>query len=168
MEKLQDWYREVAGEWGECGRVACEDNEVLGFIKYAPQQYFPQAAHFPTGSPSDSSILIACIHIRDDARRHGLGRVLLQAALRDLSMRGERTVEAYALSGGGDMSAVPVMGVEFLLRHGFTVAQPHPKYPLLKLDLRSLAAWTENLEAVLESLRIPLGAPRRVPSPSIK
>lgn len=165
---LRDWYGTVTREWGECGRIASEDDEILGFIKYAPPRYFPQAARFPSGPPSENAVLLACIHIRDDARRHGLGRLLLQAALRDLSVRGERVVEAYACSNCADISASPVMGVEFLLRHGFTVLHPHPTYPLLRLDLRSLAAWTENLEAVLDSLRIPLRAPRPVPSPSIK
>jgi GNAT superfamily N-acetyltransferase len=160
--------RRISLEWGECGRVATEDDEVLGFIKYAPPKYFPQTRFFPSGPPSEKSVLLACIHIRDDARRHGLGRLLLQAALRDLALRGERTVEAFAISNGADMAMSPVMGVEFLLRHGFTVARPHPTYPLLKLDLRTLASWTENLEAVLETLRIPLHAPRRMPSPSIK
>ncbi len=165
---LRDWYGTVCREWGDCGRVASEDDEVLGFIKYAPARYFPQASYFPSGPPSENAVLLACIHIRDDARRHGLGRLLLQAALKDLSLRGERCVEAYAFANGGNMNAVPVMGVEFLLRHGFTVSRPHPTFPLLKLDLRSLVTWTENLEAVLDSLRIPIGAPRRVPSPSIE
>ena len=61
------------------------------------------------------------------------------------------------------MSHVPVVGVEFLLRNGFTVARPHPLVPLLRVDLKSLVSWTENLEAVLDSLRLPVRAPRREP-----
>lgn len=155
-------------EWGECGRVATEDDEVLGVIKYAPSRYFPQAARFPSAPAEPDTVLLACIHIRDDARRHGLGSVLLRAALRDLLVRGERSVQAFACSGCSDMTLQPVMGVEFLLRNGFTVARPHPVYPLMRLDLRTLVTWADNLEAVLQSLRIPLGSARRVPSPSIK
>ena len=36
------WHRRVTDEWGECGRVAYEDDELLGFVKYAPSGYFPQ------------------------------------------------------------------------------------------------------------------------------
>ena len=167
-QKAHDWYMNVTSEWGECGRVATEDKEILGFIKYAPAEYFPQARTFPAGSPGDGAVMLACIHIRDDARRHGLGRLLLQAALRDLVLRGERTVYSYAAGGKGDVTYRPVIGVEFLLRHGFMVVEPDPVYPLLKLDLRTLATLTDNLEAVLESLRIPLRRPQGVPSPSIK
>jgi hypothetical protein len=40
-------------------------------------------------------------------------------------------------------------------------------YPLLRLDLRTLATWTENLEAALESLLLPLGRRSGVPTPSV-
>ncbi|MDP2181037.1 MAG: GNAT family N-acetyltransferase [Actinomycetota bacterium] len=165
VDMLRQWYLDTTMEWGEVGRIACEDDQVLGFIKYAPACAFPQATRMPAGPAAPDVPLLACIHIRDDARQHGLGRVLLQAALRDLSLRGEKSVQAYATTRRDDMIRSPVMGMEFLLRHGFTVARPHPEYPLLQLDLRSLATWTENLEAVLQTLRIPLGHPRRVPSP---
>ena len=57
-EVLRDWYGTVTHEWGECGRVAAEDDEVLGFIKYAPLRYFPQARHFP-GSADKDAVLIS-------------------------------------------------------------------------------------------------------------
>lgn len=162
-ELLRDWFELVTFEWGECGRVAAEDDQVLGFIKYAPVRYFPQARHFP-GIPERDAVLISCMHIRDDARQRGLGRVLLQTALRDLAYRGERVILAYACAFPADMSTMPVVGMEFLLRHGFTVHTPHPRFPLMRLDLRATLPWPENLEAVLESLRIPLRRPQGIPT----
>lgn len=159
-------YGEISREWGESGRVAIEDDEILGFIRYAPPGYFPQSGHFASGPPSPQVVLLTCIHIRDDARRHGLGSLLLRAALRDLVSRGERTVQAFGGAvPGSDMALQPVIGVEFLLRNGFNVVRPHPSYPLMELDLRSIAKWAENLEAVLQSLRIPLRTPTPVPTP---
>ncbi|MBN2247099.1 MAG: GNAT family N-acetyltransferase [Coriobacteriia bacterium] len=155
--------RVIADAWGECGRVVVEDGEVLGFIKYAPPLYMPQARHLPPGPPDGDAPLITCMHIDPDARQKGVGGLLLRAAMRDLAQRGERTVQAYATTYRGDMSDVPVVGVEFLLRHGFTVARPHPEVPLMRVDLKTLVSWTENLEAVLESLRLPVRAPRREP-----
>ncbi len=166
LQLVKERYGEISREWGESGRVAMEDKEVLGFIKYAPPRYYPQAFHMPSGPPSHDGVLIACIHIRDDARQHGLGSLLLRAALKDLVLRGERTVQVFAgASPGADRVTQPVIGVEFLLRNGFNVARPHPTYPLLELDLRSVVSWADNLEAVLQALRIPLGAPRPIPSP---
>ncbi|MHB8705366.1 MAG: GNAT family N-acetyltransferase [Coriobacteriia bacterium] len=113
-------------------------------------------------------MLLCCMHILPEARQRGLGKVLMQAALRDLVQRGERTVQAYATTRQGDFESSPVVGVQFLLRMGFTVARPHPEFPLMQIDLRSLAAWTENLEAVLESLRLPLRVPTRAPVPNMR
>lgn len=162
------WFSRVSSEWGECGRVVMEDGDILGFIKYAPAAYVPQAQNMPSGPPSDKAVLICCMHILPEARQRGLGKVLMQAALRDLVQRGERTVQAYATTRQGDFETSPVVGVQFLLRMGFTVARPHPEFPLMQIDLRSLAAWTENLEAVLESLRLPLRVPNRAPVPNMR
>jgi len=160
------WYHRVIEEWGDCGRVAVEDDEVLGFIKYAPSGYFAQTTSF-AAAPADPRIpLIACMHITSDARNHGLGSVLLRAALRDLVQRGERKVEAFGATKRPEpIEESPLVGIEFLQRNGFTITRPDPRYPLLQLELRSLATWTENLEAVLDSLKIPLHMPDRAPTP---
>lgn len=162
--RASDWTRVVAAEWGECGRVAVEDGAFLGFIKYAPPGYLPQALHMPSGPPLEDAPLIACMHLAPEARRHGLGGVLLRAALRDLAGRGERTVQAYALATRTDYETAPMVGVEFLVRNGFTVVRPHPEVPLLRLDLKSLVSWADNLESVLDSLRIPVRVPKRAPA----
>jgi ribosomal protein S18 acetylase RimI-like enzyme len=164
VELQRAWIRHVADEWGECGRVAYEDDELLGFIKYAPSRYFPQASTFPS-APEDPAVpLITCLHISTDARHHGLGTVLLRACLRDLVARGERRVEAFAFAQPAQVDDMPMLGMPFLLRNGFVVSRPSTAYPLMRLDLKSLVVWQDNLEAVLESLRFPLRVPRRAPA----
>lgn len=160
------WFHRVNDEWGDCGRVAFEDDEAIGFIKYAPSGYFPQAFTF-SSAPTDANVpLITCLHVVPEARHHGLGSVLLRAALSDLTKRGERKVEAFgATQYPRDLDESPMVGIDFLMRNGFTVSRPDPRYPLLQLELRSLAMWTENLEAVLESLKLPLRIPERQPTP---
>jgi GNAT superfamily N-acetyltransferase len=168
-ELKRAWYRRVTDEWGECGRVAFEDEELLGFVKYAPSRYFPQADTFPSAPPEGAVPLIACMHIAADARHHGLGTVLLRAALRDLASRGERKVLAFAYAEAhAPVDDMPMLGMPFLLRNGFTVENPNSVYPLLKLDLKSLVMWQDNLEAVLESLRFPLRVPKQAPASWMK
>ena len=169
LELQRAGHRRGSDEWGECGRVAYEDDELLGFIKYAPSRYFPQADTF-AAAPLDSAVpLITCLHISHDARHHGLGTVLLRAALRDLVGRGERRVEAFGFADHGSIvDDMPMLGMPFLLRNGFTVSRPDPVYPLMKLDLKSLIVWQDNLESVLESLRFPLRVPSRAPASWMK
>lgn len=160
------WYHRVVQEWGDCGRVAFDEDEVLGFVKYAPSGYFLQAQTFASAPPDPEVPLIACLHVSEEARHRGLGTVLLRAALKDLTARGERKVEAFAAAHKpAVLEESPMLGIDFLLRNGFTVSRPDPRYPLLQLELRSLAVWTENLEAVLESLKLPLRIPERSPAP---
>lgn len=170
QEFQRAWLRRVSSEWGECGRVVYEDDELLGFVKYAPSGYFPQAVTF-AAAPEDLKVpLISCLHVSADARHHGLGTVLLRAALRDLTGRGERRVEAFGFTEvvAGPIEDMPMLGVPFLLRNGFTVSRPDTRYPLMRLDLRSLAILQDNLEAMLESLRFPLRVPSRAPASWMK
>jgi GNAT superfamily N-acetyltransferase len=165
-EELSAWVDAVRATWGDCGRIAYENREPLGFVKYAPPRYFPRAGSMPAGAPDPAGVLIACLHVHPDVRDAGLGKVLLQAALRDLVSRGERIVEAYAASDTADRERSPFMSVEFLLRQGFTVVRPHPVNPLMRLELKSLATWTESVEAVLEALQLPRVG-ERVPAPLV-
>ena len=166
-EALARWVEDVRADWGECGRVAYENGEPLGFVKYAPPRYFPQVASMPSGPPDDDAVLIACLHVMADVRNRGLGKVLLQAALRDLVSRGEKFVEAYAATEAADRERTPLMTVEFLLRQGFSVVRPHPVYPLMRLELKMLVSWTENIEAVLDALQVSRRVGERVPAPLV-
>jgi len=164
-DALREWVRTVRHGWGDCGRVAYEDGEALGFVKYAPGSYFPQARNMPVGVPDADAVLLACIHVAPGSRRHGLGGVLLQAAMRDLAGRGERVLEAYAAAEHDASADSPMVTADFLLDHGFTVARPHPVYPLMRLELTTLAAWTDSLEAALAALQLPLRVGVRAPAP---
>jgi GNAT superfamily N-acetyltransferase len=165
-ETAKAWVARVQREWGDCGRIAYVDGEAIGFAKYAPPHYFPQVRNMPAGLPSDGAVLLACLHVEADARHAGVGKVLVQAVLRDLASRGEKVVEAYAAVDAADRKATPMMTVEFLLRQGFSVVRPHPGYPLLRLELKTLVAWTDNIEAVLESLQLPVLGRDRMPEPA--
>lgn len=162
----RDWFEMVVSEWGECGRTAVEDAERLGFIKYAPSRYFPQVWTLRAKPQDAATPLIACMHISPDARHHGLGTLLLRAALKDLLVRGERKVEAYAdARPQQSREDSPFMPVEFLERNGFVVVVADAEHPLMQLELKSLATWSDNLDTVLQSLKFPLRIPTRQPAP---
>jgi GNAT superfamily N-acetyltransferase len=165
-EVLRAWVSLVSREWGDCGRIAYADGDAIGFAKYAPARYFPQVVKMPAGLPSDDAVLLACLHVGAGVRHAGVGKVLVQAVLRDLASRGEKVVEAYAAVDATDRRATPMMTVEFLLKQGFTVVRPHPRYPLMRLELKTLAAWTESIEAVLDSLQLPVLGRDRMPEPA--
>ena len=159
--RAEDWFTTVRDEWGDPGRIAYRDREALGMIKYAPSRYFERRRLTGSASASDDAVMLACIHMRPEARDIGLGAVLLQSAFADLRSRGELAVEAYgSVAPAQDES--PFITANFLLRQGFQVVRPHPDLPLLRLELDALEAWTSSLEAALSAMQLRI-APSRVP-----
>jgi len=56
---------------------------------------------------------------------------------------------------------------EFLEASGFQVLRDHPRYPLMRMDLRTALTWKDAREAALEVLRVPAPAqPALRPVPS--
>lgn len=45
-----------------------------------------------------------------------------------------------------------VVPADFLSAVGFKTVRPHPKWPRLRLELRSAISWKEDVEAALERL----------------
>lgn len=150
------WLSRVLLEWGSCGRVAYVDGEPAGFILYAPPMFFPGSASLPTAPISEDAVQLATACVAPEYAGQGLGRVLMQAMAKDLLKRGGiRAVEAI----GSNRPHECVLPTEFLVRVGFKTHRPHPVHPRLRIELKSVLTWKEEVEAALEKL---VGAVRPV------
>jgi GNAT superfamily N-acetyltransferase len=111
------------------------------------------------------SVLLATLAVLPRFEGQGIGRVLLQTMARDLSKRKVRAVEAFADRAPTRRDCrVPA---EFLEASGFQVVRDHPRYPLMRMDLRTALTWKDAREAALEALRVPAPAqPALRPVPS--
>jgi N-acetylglutamate synthase-like GNAT family acetyltransferase len=91
----------------------------------------------------------------------GIGRMLAQAVAKDLTRRGVKAVEVFgdARPGAEPSCMVPA---DFLRSVGFKTVRPHPRWPRLRMELRSAMTWKEDVEAALEqllgSITVPLQA----------
>ena len=86
----------------------------------------------------------------------GLGRMLVQGVARDLTKRGregDRGVRRREVRRGrrGRASGC-VAPVDFFLSVGFKTVRPHPRYPRLRLELRTALSWKSDVEYALEKL----------------
>ena len=150
------WFAHVYRDWGNCGRVILVDDEIVGYLTYAPTPLVPRAATFPTSPVSPDAVLLMTGGLLADHRGAGLGRMLVQGMAKDLTRRGFRAVEAFASTRMVDAE----LGVEpgcllpesFLTAVGFRVVRPHRDTPRLRLDLRTALAWREDVESALERL----------------
>jgi GNAT superfamily N-acetyltransferase len=171
VAEKEAWLSRVLLEWGSCGRVLYVDGEAVGYVCFAPAPFFPGAETLPTAPASEDAVLLSTAWVDPAHTGGGLGRMLMQGVMRDLVKRGGvRAVEAF-----GDVKAPRprevaatgscVLPADYLLRVGFKTHRPHPRYPRMRLEVRSAVTWRTEVEAAVEKL---LGAvrPGRAASPA--
>jgi GNAT superfamily N-acetyltransferase len=164
------WLSEVLREWGSCGRVLLVDDEVAGFLVYAPAAFVPGAAAFPTAPISADAVLLTTVYVDPAHTGGGLGRMLVQGMARDLIQRGGiPAVEAFGHTQGRRRGREGcTVSADFLGSVGFKTQRPHITTPRMRMDLRSALTWRDEVEAAIERL---VGAvrprqPARPPTPT--
>ncbi len=164
-EEKAAWLSRVLLEWGSCGRVVWVDDAVAGVVVYAPPAFLPGTVVMPTAPVAEDAVQIASVFVGEEHAGAGLGRMLMQLAVKDVLQRGGyRAVECFGREPGvppdADACCLPV---EFLQQVGFRTARGHVRHPRMRLDLKSVVSWREEVELAWERL---LGAVRPpVPAP---
>ena len=151
------WVAETLLEWGCCGQLIYVDSVAAGHVLYAPPAYVPRAMSFATSPISPDAVLLMSAHIHHDFAGGGLGRMLVQGLARDVTRRGIRAIEVFGRATGAASACLPPVG--YLRSVGFKTVRPHPTTPRLRLDIRSIVAWKEDVESAIERLLGTIAAP---------
>jgi GNAT superfamily N-acetyltransferase len=155
LEK-EAWVSQTLLEWGSCGKLAYVDGMPAGFVLYAPPAYLPRSMAFPTSPVSADAALLTTAHVVSAFAGGGLGRMLIQGVARDLTKRGIRAIEAFGDAkfgeADGDRKGTCLAAADFFLSVGFKTVRPHPRYPRLRLELRTALSWKSDVEYALERL----------------
>jgi GNAT superfamily N-acetyltransferase len=149
LEK-EAWVSATLLEWGSCGKIVYVDGVPAGFVLYAPPMYIPRSVAFPTSPVSPDAVLLMTAHVIPEFAGGGLGRMLVQGIAKDLTRRGVRAIEAF-----GDLKwnePACVVPADHLLAVGFKTVRPHPRFPRLRLELKTAVSWREDVETALERL----------------
>ncbi|MGP3978618.1 GNAT family N-acetyltransferase [Streptomyces sp. 8N114] len=149
LEK-EAWISAVLLEWGSCGRVVYVDDVAVGYVLYAPPAYVPRSFAFPTSPVSPDAVQLMTASLLPEFQGQGLGRVIVQTVAKDLLRRGFKAIEAF----GDTQWAEPacLLPADHLLSVGFKTVRPHPRYPRLRLELRSTVSWRHDMERALDQL----------------
>jgi GNAT superfamily N-acetyltransferase len=150
------WVEATTSAWGPCGLVVHVDDVPAGYVVYAPPAFVPRASAFPTSPVASDAVLLTAVRIAPEHVGEGLGRVLVQAAAKDLTRRGVKAIEAYG--GTGEPCLLPVGYLEAL---GFVRVRNHARTPRLRLDLRTAVSWRDPVGGAIERIR---GAVRAYPA----
>ena len=162
LEK-ESWISTTLLEWGSCGKIIYVDGAAAGYVLYAPPLYAPRSVAFPTSPVSADAVLLMTAHVTEEFAGGGLGRMLLQGAAKDLTRRGAKAIEAFGSANWERPDCVLPVG--YLLAVGFKTVRPHPRYPRLRLDLKTALSWREDVEVALERLLGSMTAPERALRP---
>jgi hypothetical protein len=88
--------------------------------------------------------------------------------VRDLTRRGVKAIEVFGEQRPGSEPGC-LIPADFLRGVGFKTIRPHPRFPRLRMELRSAMTWKEDVEAALEQLlgtiTIPMQASSAQPDP---
>ena len=171
LEK-EAWVSATLLEWGSCGKLVYVDDAPAGYVLYAPPAYVPRSLAFPTAPVSADAVLLMTARVIPEFAGCGLGRMLVQNVAKDLLRHNVRALEAYGdANPPGEGAATCMIPADYLLSIGFKTVRPHPRFPRLRLDLRTVLTWREDVEVALERLLgsmhpFPVGAHRQqVPLP---
>ncbi|MYV56537.1 GNAT family N-acetyltransferase [Streptomyces sp. SID3212] len=144
------WISAVLLEWGSCGRLAYVDDVPVGYVLYAPPAYVPRATAFPTSPVSPDAVQLMTAWIVPEYQGQGLGRAMVQTVAKDLLRREFKAVEAFGNARWKEPACV--LPADHLLAVGFKTVRPHPTYPRLRLELRTMLSWKEDVELALDRL----------------
>ena len=154
LEK-EAWVSQALLEWGSCGKLVYVDGMAAGFALYSPPAYVPRSMAFPTSPISADAVLLMSAHVLPTFAGGGLGRMLIQGVARDMTKRGIRAIEAFGDAKFGDeideLSGC-LAPADFFLAVGFKTVRPHPRFPRVRLELRTALSWKSDVEYALEKL----------------
>ncbi|MFB7242487.1 GNAT family N-acetyltransferase [Streptomyces populi] len=153
------WISSVLLDWGSCGRIAYVDDVPVGYVLYAPPAYVPRSTAFPTSPVAPDAVQLMTSFIMPGYQGQGLGRVMVQTVAKDLLRRGFKAIEAFGDARWKEPACV--LPADHLVAVGFKTVRPHPRYPRLRLELRTTLSWKEDVELALDRL---LGAVQKEPA----
>ncbi|HSK24361.1 MAG TPA: GNAT family N-acetyltransferase [Egicoccus sp.] len=160
LTRKQAWASALVQDGRHAGRVVKVDDEVAAHAVFAPVEAFARRPAF-VPSPTPGSLLLATVWVQPQWRGLGLGRLLVQAALKEAIRLDLPAVEAYGDRRWHERECY--LPATWLLHEGFEVHGEHPRTPLLRIDARRTLRWAESLEHALEEMLAHL--PRRVRTP---
>jgi GNAT superfamily N-acetyltransferase len=153
---LEVWVSTMLREWGSCGRIALVDDRPVGLVLYAPPGLVPEQANLALAAVGEDAVVMIGLWVEPEHRNVGIGRGLVRAMAADVLKReGYRAIEAF----GG-----PSAPSDFLALVGFKTVRRHPTAPRMRMELRTLVTWREDIEDAVERI-VGIVRPRKTAMP---
>jgi len=131
-------------EYGGKVKAAFIGGQCIGIILAGGYYLFPRIRGFNIYPPDPDSTFLGCIHVISEYRGMGVGKRLLIEIEKELIKEKKKSIESIGKRQNDDIDEdlywnSPLIPFKFLINNGFYLKKNDPLFPLLRLDLKSLA-----------------------------
>ena len=131
-------------EHGGKVKAAFTGRECIGIILAGNYYLFPKLKDFNIFPPDFGSIFLACIYIIPEYRGMGVDKRLLIELEKELIRKKVKSIESIGKRLNDDVDEEEYyestnVPFKFLIKNGFYLKKNDPLFPLLRLDLKSIA-----------------------------
>jgi GNAT superfamily N-acetyltransferase len=149
------WFKEHGGKV----KAAFAGKKCIGIILAGNYYLFPRFKEFNVFPPDFDSIFLGCIYVIPKYRRTGVDKRLLIALEKELLAEKVKSIESIGKRLNDDIDLEeyyksPNVPFKFLINNGFYLKKNDPLFPLLRLDMKSIAANLAEDEKILAKLAL--------------
>jgi len=148
-------------------KAAFIGSRCIGLILAGNYYLFPRLKDFIIFPPDFESVFLGCIHVVPEYRGMGVGKRLLIEIEKELIKEKVKSIESIGKRLNDDIDEEqywnsPLIPFKFLMNNGFYLKKNDALFPLLRLDLKSIAVnFAENRTilgkmALEEEIRSPI------------
>jgi len=125
-------------------KAAFIGGKCMGLILAGNYYLFPRLKDFNVFPPDFESIFLGCIHVVPEYRGMGVGKRLLVEIEKELLKEKVKSIESIGKRLNDDIDEEqywnsPLIPFKFLMNNGFYLKKNDALFPLLRLDLKSIA-----------------------------
>jgi len=136
---------------------AFKGKKCVGILTAGDPELFPKLQSFRVFPPDPDSIFLGCIYVEPDMKGMGVEKRLLMELEKDLLKKNIKAIEAIGKRPDDDIDEdefenSPLVSFKFLINNGFYLKKNDDQYPLLRLDLKSIAREFSREEISLKKL----------------
>ncbi len=144
-------------------KAAFSGKRCIGVLFAGRYYLFPKLKLFNIYPPDNDSIFLGCIYVMPEYRNLGVGKKLLMSIEKDLIKDKIGSIESIGKRLNDDMDLEeyinsPIIPVKFLIKNGFYIKKNDNLFPLLRLDLNSIAKVFLEGRLFLKNLVLERGA----------
>jgi ribosomal protein S18 acetylase RimI-like enzyme len=149
------WFKEHGGKI----KAAFAGKKCIGAILAGDYSLFPRLKEFSVFPPDFDSVFIGCIYVIPKYRGAGVDKRLLIELEKELLAEKVKSIESIGKRLNDDIDEEeyyesPNVPFKFLINNGFYLKKNDPLFPLLRLDMKSIAANLAENEQMLAKLAL--------------